>query len=131
MTPASRKAIAALGPPPRLGLNAVGGPSATNLSRLLGHSGTLVTYGGMSREPLKLATSSLIFSNLQAKGFWLSAWNGSASLDERVQMITEILGWMSQKEFKSPELSTTPLKDMDWSNWDWTAPKTLLVSPPA
>ena len=55
---------------PRLALNAVGGASALNLA-----NGTLVTYGAMGRQPLKIPNGLLIFRELEFKGFWLSRWS--------------------------------------------------------
>lgn len=48
-------------PKPKLALNCVGGNSATNLLRTLLHKGVMVTYGGMSREPVQVPTSAFIF----------------------------------------------------------------------
>src|SRR4030095_4678027 len=42
------------GPPIRLGLNAVGGESALRLANCLAPGSTLVTYGAMSLQPLKI-----------------------------------------------------------------------------
>ncbi len=60
------------GTPVRLGLNAVGGVSATRLAGLLGPGGTLVTYGAMSKEALKIPNGFLIFRDLVFRGFWLT-----------------------------------------------------------
>jgi len=70
--------IAAL-PPGALGLNAVGGPSAGEVARLLRPGAKLVTYGGMSRQPVMLPTAAFIFRDLVACGFWLTSWSRSAS----------------------------------------------------
>ena len=35
----------------------------------------MVTYGGMSRKPVSLATSHLIFKQIQLHGFWMGQWN--------------------------------------------------------
>lgn len=48
-------------PRPLLALNCVGGPNGLDVLRQLGHGGTMVTYGGMSREPVTVPTSALIF----------------------------------------------------------------------
>jgi mitochondrial enoyl-[acyl-carrier protein] reductase / trans-2-enoyl-CoA reductase len=58
----------------RLALNAVGGASALNLANALADQGTLVTYGAMARQPLKIPNGLLIFRNLEFKGFWVSRW---------------------------------------------------------
>lgn len=46
---------------PKLALNCVSGQNALEVLRHLGHGGTMVTYGGMSREPVTVPTASLIF----------------------------------------------------------------------
>ena len=76
--------LAAL-PPARLALNAVGGDGAAELAGLLGKGGTLVTYGGMARQPLQLSTASFVFRNMTARGFWLTDWTRRCSLLERVR----------------------------------------------
>ena len=43
---------------PSLALNCVGGASFVELTRRLRRSGTVVTYGGMSRKPITLSTVS-------------------------------------------------------------------------
>lgn len=46
---------------PKLALNCIGGQNAHEIMRHLAHGGTMVTYGGMSREPLTVPISALIF----------------------------------------------------------------------
>lgn len=46
---------------PKLALNCIGGQNATDVLRHLCHGGVMVTYGGMSREPVTIPTSALIF----------------------------------------------------------------------
>jgi len=46
------------------------------LSRALELGGTMVTYGGMSKIPVYVATSSVIFANTKSVGFWMSRWYG-------------------------------------------------------
>ena len=66
-------------PPGALGLNAVGGPSAGEVARLLRPGAKLVTYGGMSKQPVMLPTAAFIFRDLVACGFWLTSWSRSVS----------------------------------------------------
>jgi trans-2-enoyl-CoA reductase len=44
------------------------------MAGLLGSNAHLVTYGAMSKRPLSLPASFLIFKNLTSHGFWLSRW---------------------------------------------------------
>lgn len=85
-------AVAALlgGAKPRLGLNAVGGASATRLAGLLAEGSTLVTYGAMSKEALKIPNGFLIFRDLDFRGFWLTRWLRAAPPTERDAVFSEI-----------------------------------------
>ena len=94
--------IAELGGSVRLGLNGVGGKSCTNIARLLADSAVLVTYGGMSKEPVSIPTSLFIFKRLTCAGFWLNKWNLNHTPRERMQTISEILEMASNGLFKEP-----------------------------
>ena len=56
----------------RLGLNSVGGDSALRLSNCLAFGGTLVSFGAMSLQPLKIPTGLLIFKDLRFRGIWIN-----------------------------------------------------------
>ena len=78
------------GSKPVLGLNAVGGVSATRVAGLLAPGGTLVTYGAMSKEALKIPNGFLIFRDLRFCGFWLTRWLRKADACARDKMFAEI-----------------------------------------
>jgi len=78
------------GTKPQLGLNAVGGASATRLAGLLADGATLVTYGAMSKEALKIPNGFLIFSDLHFRGFWLTRWLRGASEETKGAVFAEI-----------------------------------------
>jgi mitochondrial enoyl-[acyl-carrier protein] reductase / trans-2-enoyl-CoA reductase len=70
--------------PPRLAINAVGGRSAQQLlSVLAAGGGTLVTYGGMSKQPISVATYPLIFHDVRLVGYWQSRWMTHGSTHEQ------------------------------------------------
>lgn len=56
----------------KLALNCVGGKSATNIARKLSDGGTIVTYGGMSKQGVTLGTGMFIFNSIIARGYWLT-----------------------------------------------------------
>jgi len=68
---------------PILALNAVGGASALNLANALEDGSTLVTYGAMGRQPLKIPNGLLIFRRLTFTGFWLREWKRTALPSEK------------------------------------------------
>ena len=81
-------------PKPKLALDAVGGASATELARLLGPSGTLVSYGCMSGKPVQLPSSLFLYKDLTVRGFSLYRWyaqNGPAAQDQLWQHLAELV----------------------------------------
>ncbi len=75
---------------PRLALNAVGGRSAVDLIRLLAPGGTLVTFGGMTGEPVRFPTRNLIFDDVRLRGFWVTRWLREAPSREVDAMYDEL-----------------------------------------
>ncbi len=73
------------GPPIRLGLNAVGGESALRLANCLAPESTLVTYGAMSLQPLKIPNGLLIFKDLRFRGIWINKWYDNATPAQRME----------------------------------------------
>jgi mitochondrial enoyl-[acyl-carrier protein] reductase / trans-2-enoyl-CoA reductase len=76
---------AASGAPIRLGLNAVGGDSALRLANCLAPGATLVTFGAMSLQPLKIPNGLLIFKDLRFRGIWINKWYDNATKQERME----------------------------------------------
>jgi mitochondrial enoyl-[acyl-carrier protein] reductase / trans-2-enoyl-CoA reductase len=68
----------------RLGFNAVGGDSALRLANCLAPSATMVTYGSMSMQPVKIPTGLFIFKDLRFRGIWINKWYDNATHAERV-----------------------------------------------
>ena len=103
--PETAKRIAALASTaggPKLGLNGVGGKSATNMARLLGEHSYLVTYGGMSKDPVTIPTSLYIFKNLKSAGFWMNKWYQTHGGSERDEMWAELMSLVLQGHLKEP-----------------------------
>ncbi|ROV87797.1 hypothetical protein VSDG_09581 [Cytospora chrysosperma] len=103
--------------PVMLGLNCVGGKSATSMAKCLSEGGTLVTYGAMSKQPVMLPTGLLIFKDLRFHGFWLSRW-ANADRKAKKETVDEILGLIREGKFKD-----APMQEVKW-DWD-TEEKTL------
>jgi len=73
------------GSPIRLGLNAVGGESALRLANCLAPGSTLVTYGAMSLQPLKIPNGLLIFKDLRFRGIWINKCYDHATPAQRME----------------------------------------------
>lgn len=94
-----------------LAFNAVGGDSALRLMDLLSPSGTLVTYGAMSRRSLKVPNKYLIFKNLEIRGYWLSKWAETASHLEMQEVLRPLATLMLKGRLKLPVDQIVPMKD--------------------
>lgn len=97
------------GEPLRLGLNGVGGASALNIANALTTGATLVTYGAMGRQPLKIPNGLLIFKNLTFQGFWLRRWKEAASARERLQTYETLAGLLTKGILHTPVHKVYPL----------------------
>ena len=85
-----RIALATGGAPIALAFNAVGGESALRLANAVTHGATIVTYGAMSRQPLRIPNGLLIFKDLRWRGFWITPWGQRALPSERAAMFDEL-----------------------------------------
>ncbi|KAK2061530.1 NAD(P)-binding protein [Colletotrichum caudatum] len=103
--------------PVGLGLNCVGGRSATAVARSLAEGGTMVSYGGMARQPVMLPTGLLIFKDLRFVGFWLSRWNRR---DPRGRgfAVDDVLGMIREGRFRDVPVEEVP--------WDWDTDEKVL-----
>jgi len=69
-----------------------------------------VTYGGMSREPVIVPTSALIFKDIELRGYWMTRWskeNGGSS--DHVVMLSEIASLCAQGKILPPPHELVPL----------------------
>jgi mitochondrial enoyl-[acyl-carrier protein] reductase / trans-2-enoyl-CoA reductase len=97
---------------PRLALNAVGGPSAGLLLKLLGPGGTIVTYGGMSMQPVTIPTSQLIFGDIKAAGYWHSRWMAqNSTAAERSKMMNGLVDSVLDDKVECPPVKAFSLSE--------------------
>jgi mitochondrial enoyl-[acyl-carrier protein] reductase / trans-2-enoyl-CoA reductase len=89
------------GAPIRLGLNSVGGDSALRLSNCLAFSGTLVSFGAMSMQPLKIPTGLLIFKDLRFRGIWINHWYDNATVAERMAAFNPLFDMAKRGSLKT------------------------------
>jgi trans-2-enoyl-CoA reductase len=97
---------------PKLALNAVGGESAKQLFRALAEGGTLVTYGGMSGEPVVAATPQLIFKDVRVRGYWHSRWMIQESQESKQEMMEILVKSVVDGDVKCPPVCVFPLQDV-------------------
>ena len=99
---------------PRLALNCVGGRPTSDMVRLLDKDATLVTYGGMSRQPLMFNTTDFIFKDLTCRGFWITSWlNNKAEATEakRTQMFDYLCSLVARGKLIAPKCAEFAIRD--------------------
>ncbi|XP_018563523.1 enoyl-[acyl-carrier-protein] reductase, mitochondrial-like [Anoplophora glabripennis] len=85
----------------KLALDCVGGQSAAALLRNLQIGSTLVVYGGMSKQPVSIPVSALIFKDIHVCGFRIAKWMEENNRNEHWQkMLDELISLMVNKELK-------------------------------
>lgn len=111
----------------KLGLNCVGGGAVAEMSKVMTRqSGVIVTYGAMSRRPLTVPASPLIFQDLTLKGFWLTAWYRKTPVTDplRSKMFQDLLAWYSEgllqpvKSFWLDPESESGLREFIKDSWE-------------
>ncbi|EPZ34013.1 Alcohol dehydrogenase superfamily, zinc-type domain-containing protein [Rozella allomycis CSF55] len=102
---------------PILGLNAVGGENSTNIFRLLNKNGAMVTYGAMSKKPIKLPTGPFIFDNKKCFGFWMSQWySDSQNNSKRSEMMNDICSMIEKRALSTLDYKLYSYKDYQRAN---------------
>lgn len=99
-------------PQPKLALNCVSGQSGTEILRKLSPHGVMVTYGGMSRQPVTVPVGAFIFNNVTLRGFWMTRWNKEHfSHPKRHQMLNELFQLAKTGGLQPPNHSLVPFSD--------------------
>jgi mitochondrial enoyl-[acyl-carrier protein] reductase / trans-2-enoyl-CoA reductase len=93
----------------RLGLNSVGGDSALRLANCLAPGGTLVSFGAMSLQPLKIPTGLLIFKDLRFRGIWINKWYDNATPPERMETFRPLFDMVQRGLLKTKVEKAYPL----------------------
>ncbi|XP_027865369.1 enoyl-[acyl-carrier-protein] reductase, mitochondrial isoform X1 [Xiphophorus couchianus] len=98
---------------PKLALNGVGGKSATELLRHLQVGGSMVTYGGMSKQPVTVPVSALIFKDVKVRGFWVTQWKKDHSHDGKAfrAMLDELCSLIQQGKLTAPACTEVRIQD--------------------
>jgi mitochondrial enoyl-[acyl-carrier protein] reductase / trans-2-enoyl-CoA reductase len=95
----------------RLGLNAVGGESALRLANCLAPEGTLVTYGAMGLQPLKIPNGLLIFKDLRFRGIWINKWYDNVTSAQRMDAFRPLFDMAKRGLLKTKVERAYPLSE--------------------
>ncbi|NWI64172.1 MECR protein, partial [Todus mexicanus] len=100
-------------PKPRLALNCVGGKSTTEMLRHLQPKGTMVTYGGMAKQPVMVPVSAFIFRDVRLRGFWMTQWRKEHEQDQQsvATMMDALCQLIRKGQLSAPACTEVPLQD--------------------
>ncbi|XP_064028632.1 enoyl-[acyl-carrier-protein] reductase, mitochondrial isoform X2 [Pogoniulus pusillus] len=100
-------------PKPRLALNCVGGKSTTEMLRHLQPKGTMVTYGGMAKQPVMVPVSAFIFRDVRLRGFWMTQWRKEHAQDQEslTTMMDTLYQLIQRGQLTVPACTEVPLQD--------------------
>ena len=90
------------GAPLVAGVDSVGGDASGDIFGLLGENGTLVSFGAMSGELMRISSGDAIFKQATVKGFWASKIFEVTSGADKARMIGELLRLAASGELKLP-----------------------------
>jgi NADPH:quinone reductase-like Zn-dependent oxidoreductase len=95
----------------RLALNAVGGENAIRMAKALAPEATVVTYGAMSLEPMRIPNGLLIFKNLRFTGFWVNKWYEAATAAQRAETYAPLFEMAQRGLLRTKVEKTYPLTE--------------------
>ncbi len=93
-------------------VDSVGGESSNDLLSLLGHGGTLASFGIMSGKPMNLDPTNIIFKQVTIKGFWGSKISQEMSVEHKQRLIDELIERAINGNLKLPVEATFDLADI-------------------
>jgi len=93
----------------QLALNGIGGQSSKEIMKTLEDDAVLVTYGAMSKEPIPMSNSALIYNNLWLTGFNRNKWLKEAPREEIEDVYSTVLDLVKELQLSIPVASTYSL----------------------
>jgi NADPH:quinone reductase-like Zn-dependent oxidoreductase len=76
----------------RLALDAVGGKATHSLAQCLAPSGSIISYGALSRRQAQIGVDQTVFRDIRLQGFWLFAWNAAVGPQAELRVMEEVAG---------------------------------------
>ncbi|WP_367106666.1 zinc-binding dehydrogenase [uncultured Psychrobacter sp.] len=93
-------------------VDSVGGENSGELLSLLGHYGTLASFGLMSGKPMVINPTDMIFKQALMKGFWGSKLSQEMSVEHKKRLINELIDRAVNGQLKLPVEGVFDLADI-------------------
>lgn len=91
------------------GVDSIGGQAATDLANLLGYGATFVSFGTMGDNIVPIPVGTLIFKQLQVKGFWGAIVSEQMPTEKKRILLGELITLVAQGKLKLEVDSIYPL----------------------
>jgi NADPH:quinone reductase-like Zn-dependent oxidoreductase len=113
-----------------LAFDAVAGPMTGQLAQALVDGGTVVVYGGLSEQEIRIHPQELIFRRKKVEGFWLSDFFGKGFGKDQLRALVGVPTLVG-KEMETPVRARLPLESaaeaLRIAGSDMTAGKVLFT----
>ncbi|EFO80177.1 alcohol dehydrogenase [Oscillochloris trichoides DG-6] len=86
----------------RYALDSVAGVSGSRLIQALGQGGQMVVFGAISRQPLSIDPSALIFRNIKLHGWWLAEWFQNANPSQVMDLLATLQPLVADGTLRAP-----------------------------
>ena len=79
--------------------------------RHLQPKGTMVTYGGMAKQPVTVPVSAFIFRDVRLRGFWMTQWKKDHDKQSMASMVDTLCQMVQKGQLSAPACTAVPLED--------------------
>ena len=93
-------------------IDSVGGKASGEMLSLVGNGGTLVSFGALTGEAMRLSPADLIFKQAIVKGFWGSKASQAMSTEDKRRLVGELLQRTLAGELRLPVDAIHDLADI-------------------
>ena len=93
-------------------IDSVGGKASGEMLSLVGNGGTLVSFGALTGEAMRLSPADLIFKQAIVKGFWGSKASQAMSSEDKRRLVGELLQRTLAGELRLPVDAVHDLADI-------------------
>ncbi|CAJ0573494.1 unnamed protein product, partial [Mesorhabditis spiculigera] len=108
-----KKFLANLEKPVKLALNGVGGRSSLRIAGALCRGGTLVTYGGMSKQAHEFSTAQLVFNDIRVRGIAVGMSLLELDQDLVQRMLKELQELAVTGQLNAPQMDAHAMGDYE------------------
>ncbi len=94
-------------------VDCVGGSLVEQLLPQLREGATIVTYGTLSPDPIRVHNATIVYRNLTWKGFGIDRWLSRLAPAERARMIDALWSGLRSRAYELPVSARVALRDVE------------------